>query len=120
MINRWNIIYYISDSGEIPVRDFLDAARPSLKTKALRILMNISEFGLQSVIPHIKKLIGTPFWEIRILGADSTRILFVTEINKQIILLHAFYKKTKKTPQKELNIVYNRYKDYQGKKTALT
>ncbi len=114
--NIWSIIYYIDDSGAMPVREFLDAARPSLKTKALRILMNIREFGLQNVIPHLKKLSGTPFWEIRILGADSTRILFVTEINKQIILLHAFYKKTQKTPQRELTIAYNRYKNYQTNK----
>lgn len=116
MTGKWSVIYYVSESGDIPVRDFLDAARPSLKTKALRILLNISEFGLQSVIPHIRKLSGTPFWEIRILGADSTRILFVTKINKQIILLHAFYKKIQKTPRKELDSAYNRYKDYLTKK----
>ncbi len=116
MTGKRSVIYYVSKSGVIPVRDFLDAANPPLKTKALRILLNISEFGLQSVIPHIKKLSATPFWEIRILGADSTRILFVTEINKQIILLHAFYKKTQKTPQREISIAYKRLKDYKEKR----
>jgi phage-related protein len=120
MIGKWSVIYYVSDSGEIPVRDFLDAAKPSLKTKALRILLHVSEYGLQSVIPHLKKLSGTPFWEIRILGTDSTRILFVTEINRQVVLLHAFYKKTQKTPQREISIVLNRLKDYTEKKALLT
>lgn len=115
MIGEWSVIYYVSESGEIPVRDFLDTAKPSLKTKVLRILFHVSEYGFQSIIPHIKKLSGTPFWEIRILGTDSTRILFVTKINKQIILLHAFYKKTQKTPQREFTIAYKRYKDYQAK-----
>lgn len=116
MTGKWSVIYYIFASGEIPVRDFLDKAKPSLKAKALRILLTVSEYGLQSIIPHVRKFSGTPFWEIRILGGDSVRILFVTEINKQIVLLHAFYKKTQKTPQRELSIAYNRYKDYQTKK----
>ncbi|MBI4990809.1 type II toxin-antitoxin system RelE/ParE family toxin [Candidatus Gottesmanbacteria bacterium] len=116
MIGKWSVIYYVSESGEIPVRDFLNAAKPSLKAKTLRILLTVSEYGLQSIIPHVRKLSGMPFCEIRIMGVDSTRIIFVTEINKQIILLHAFYKKTQKTPQRELTITYNRYKNYQAKK----
>ena len=120
MTGKWSVIYYVSASGEIPVRDFLDAAKPSLKTKALRILFNINEFGLQGVIPHLKKITGTPFWEIRILGSDSTRIIFITEINKQIVLLHAFYKKTQKTPKNELSMAYRCLKDYQRRKSVLT
>lgn len=112
MINKWKVVYYISDSGNIPVREFLDAAAPFLKSKALRLLFNLSEYGLQGIIPHVKKLTGTPLWEIRLLGADSIRIMFVTEINKCILLLHAFYKKTKKTPQKEISIAITRLKDY--------
>ncbi len=55
-------------------------------------------------IPHIKKLTGTPLWEIRILGEDSIRILYVTKQEKKIILLHAFVKKTDQTPKKEIDI----------------
>lgn len=81
------------------------------KVKALRIFSNIEEYGLTFVIPHIKKLTGTPLWEIRILGEDSVRILYVTQKEKQILLLHAFIKKTNKTPTKELNIALIRLKD---------
>ncbi|OGH24277.1 MAG: hypothetical protein A3B47_04230 [Candidatus Levybacteria bacterium RIFCSPLOWO2_01_FULL_39_24] len=100
-------MYYISASGENPVRDFLDNY-PKAKLKALRILSHIEEFGLSYAIPHVKKLAGTPFWEIRILGRDSIRILYVTKHEKQILLLHAFIKKTNKTPRKEINIGLSR------------
>lgn len=103
MDKGWKIIYYISANGEIPVKNFLDNY-PKAKLKALRILSHIEEFGLSYSIPHIKKLAGTPLWEIRILGRDSVRILYVTKQGKQIILLHAFIKKTNKTPRKEINI----------------
>jgi phage-related protein len=108
MTNSWTIIYYVSPSGKIPVKEFLDAADPKLKTKALRILMTVQEYGLQGIISHIKKLTGTPLWEIRILGGDNVRILFVTQLAKQIILLHAFVKKTNKTPAKEIGIALKR------------
>jgi len=107
MDSGWKIIYYISPSDENPVKDFLDK-RPSVKLKALRILSHIKEYGLQTAIPHIKKLSGTPLWEIRILGDDSTRILYFTRQSKQIVLLHAFIKKTDKTPGKEISIALNR------------
>ncbi len=99
----WKVIYYISANGENPVKKFLDSY-PKAKLKALRILSHIEEYGLTYAIPHIKKLIGTPLWEIRILGEDSVRILYVTKQGKQIILLHAFIKKTNKTPRREINL----------------
>ncbi len=99
----WKIVYYISATGENPVKKFLDA-RPKAKLKALRILSNIEEFGLSFAIPHIKKLEGAPLWEIRILGEDSVRILYITRQGKQILLRHAFLKKTDKTPKKEIDI----------------
>ena len=107
MDTGWKVIYYISPSGEIPVKEFLDNY-PKAKFKALRILSHIAEFGLSYAIPHVKKLVGTPLWEIRILGKDSVRILYVTKQEKQILLLHAFIKKTNKTPRKEINISLSR------------
>lgn len=108
MINSWQVVYYISPSGKIPVKEFLDTAGPKIKTKALRILVTLQEYGLQAIISHIKKLTGTPLWEIRILGGDNARILFVTQKEKQILLLHAFIKKTNKAPVKEITIALKR------------
>ena len=114
METQWHVTYYVSANGGIPVRDFLDAAGSTLKAKALRILLHLEEYGLQVVIPHIKKLSGTPLWEIRILGGDSARILFVTKVGKRILLLHAFYKKTQKTPQREIAIALKRLREHGG------
>src|SRR3989344_2849076 len=102
-MNGWKVTYYISSNKRNPVKEFLDA-HPKAKLKALRILSHIKEFGLNFAIPHIKKLTGTPLWEIRILGEDSIRILYVTRQGKQIVLLHAFVKKTNKTPRREINV----------------
>lgn len=109
-MDRWKVTYFVSASGTNPVKDFLDVNLKA-KVKALRIFSNIEEYGLTSVIHHIKKLTGTPLWEIRILGEDSTRILYVTRSGKQILLLHAFVKKSDKTPLRDLSIALNRLRE---------
>ena len=116
MENKWKIVYYISATGENPVSDFLDTLQKQTQSKILRIFHNIEEYGLRSVIPHVKKLSGTPFWEIRILGQGSIRVIYVIIMNFQILVLHGFIKKTLKTPLKELEIAKNRYqKTFVGK-----
>ncbi|KKR67489.1 MAG: Phage-related protein [Microgenomates group bacterium GW2011_GWA2_40_6] len=102
-------IRYFIRGGDNPVRDFLNE-NPKIKTKAFRIFENIEEFGLVSAIPHIKKLSGQPLWEIRILGQDSARIIYATKVKSEITLLHAFKKKSKKTPPKEIRTALDRLK----------
>jgi phage-related protein len=104
-----SVNFFLDHRGNNPVGDFLDKNK-AIKVKASIIIKNIIEFGLISAIPHIKKLSGLPLWEIRILGKDGTRILFVNKIKSEIILLHAFKKKTNQTPIKEINIALNRLK----------
>lgn len=107
MDKKWQIYYYISSEGNNPVKDFLDVY-PTAKAKAFRIFQNIKEYGLISAIPHIKKLTGTPLWEIRILGEASVRVLYVTQRERKILLLHAFVKKTQKTPLREIQTAVSR------------
>lgn len=112
MNKTWQIIYYKSESGENPVSDFLDTLDGRQQTKVLRILHNIKEYGLQSVIPHLRKLSGTPFWEIRILGQDNIRVIYIVPTELQLLVLHGFIKKKQKTPQKEIQIASDRYQDW--------
>ena len=108
---KWQVIYYISPSGDNPVKEFLDD-HLSVKLKVFRIFAHIKEFGLQLVIPHIKKLSGIPLWEIRILGRDNARIFYAALQNQQILLLHGFIKKTNKTPKKEIDLSLVRLNEY--------
>jgi len=71
------VTYYISPLGENPVKDFLDSITKIQKTKVFRVFELYEKYGLSSIIPHTKKLAGTPFWEIRILGKDNVRVIYV-------------------------------------------
>lgn len=109
---KWQVIYYVDEIGNNPVKKFLDKLAKKQQGKILRIIQYIQEYGLQSVIPHIKKLTGTPFWEIRILGKDNIRIIYVLPVSNQVLVLHGFIKKKQKTPLKELEIASSRYKSW--------
>lgn len=109
-MDKCKINYFITKNKENPIKDFLDK-HPKVKIKTFHIFLNIEKYGLISAIPHIKKINGTSLWEIKIVGKESTRILYFAEKQNSITLLHAFLKKTQKTPQKEINIALKRLKE---------
>lgn len=106
-----SVQYYISESGENPVKDFIESLGKKQKAKIFRLFLNIEQYGLVSVLPHIKKLSGTLLWEIRILGQDNIRILYVVVDKDGILVLHGFVKKSQKTPDREITIAISRYKE---------
>ncbi|HSW88304.1 MAG TPA: type II toxin-antitoxin system RelE/ParE family toxin [Candidatus Saccharimonadales bacterium] len=109
---KTRIQYYVAKNGENPVKEFIDSLSKQQKAKIFRIFLTIEEYGLLTILPHTKKLSGTSLWEIRILGKDNIRILYVTVTNKHVLVLHGFIKKKQKTPQKEITIATIRYKDW--------
>ena len=105
----YTISFYEERNGRRPIRDFILSANKSLRTKIEHQLAYLQEFGLTHENPNLKKLAGTPLWEVRILGKDSTRIICVTIFDKEIFVLHIFRKKSNKTSPKDINIAIKRY-----------
>ncbi len=106
------VIYYTNTTGENPAEKFLDSLQKLDKAKIMRILRYIEIYGLITVLPHVKKLTGTPLWEIRILGKTSIRIVYITLQEDAILLVHGFLKKTQKTPSKEIGLALSRIQDW--------
>lgn len=108
---KGKIEYYLNSKGENPVKKFIDSLSKKQKAKIFRIFLALQEYGLLSIMPHTKKLIGTPLWEIRILGQDNIRIIYVTIEQNSILVLHGFVKKKQKTPPREIQIALTRYNE---------
>ena len=106
------VLYYVSPNGDRPIKSFLDSLSEKQQSKILRIIEYIKEYSLQSILPHVKKLTGTPLWEIRIIGKDNIRIIYVIPFKIIVLILHGFIKKSKKTPSKEIGIALYRYKEW--------
>lgn len=97
-----NIYYYVSPSGDNPVANFLDSLTEKQQGKITRIFAHIKERGLGIYIPNVKKLTGTKFWEIKIVGKNSLRVIYAIIYKGDVLLLNGFIKKSQKTPIKEI------------------
>lgn len=115
IIDKYQVLYYISPTKQNPVSKFLDTLAPKQQAKIIRVLNNIKEYGLESVTIHTRKLSGMPLWEIRILGSDNIRVIYAIPIQNIVLLLHGFVKKSQKTPLKEIDKALNRLKEYQSR-----
>lgn len=112
MKQLFTVVYYTDSNGGKPAREFIFGLDYKQKSKVLRDLSQLEEFGIGGHIPDTKKVTGTPFWELRVLGRDNIRVFYVLIIDKRILLLHAFIKKKQKTPAKEINLALKRLHDW--------
>lgn len=117
-MDRWKVKVYESLSGDKPVENFIKSLDEKAQLKVSRTLDLLEEFGLEGASSHVKKLTGTSLWELRILGSDSVRILYITVTGKIFLLLHGFLKKSQKTPHKEVAIAKKRLNEYQLRKNG--
>lgn len=61
--------------------------------------------------PYVKHL-GGKLWEMRMRGKDGiARAIYVTAPGERVVVLHAFVKKTQKTPQRALEMARDRAKE---------
>jgi phage-related protein len=77
-----------------------------------RLAERIMEVGLERIRePHIKHLEGK-LWEMRFSGRDGiARAIYVTASGRRVIVVHAFVKKTLKTPKSALTLAARRIKE---------
>lgn len=106
------VYYYISASGENPVKSFIESLTEKQARKIARVISYIEGYGLITAIPHIKKLTGTPLWEIRILGQDNIRVLYASVLSNSVLFVHGFIKKSQQTPKKEIKTALERLHDW--------
>jgi phage-related protein len=106
----WEIEYYKTQSGQEVVKDFIDNLQESTQSKVGRNLELLEKYGNQLGMPHAKAM-GGGLIELRVRGKQEVRIFYAFAIGKRIYLLHAFVKKTKTTPKKELDVARERQKE---------
>ena len=82
------------------VEEFLESLNSKELAKAIRTVELLEEFGNQLGLPHSRHL-ADGLLELRVRGTRELRIFYCFHRNKAV-LLHAFVKKTQKTPEKEV------------------
>jgi len=90
----------------------LEALDATFKAKFLHIAELLEKFGPENVKEPYCKSLGNKLWEIRMKGKPGiARAVYAVAKGKKIIILHAFVKKTQKTPTKSINIALKRLKE---------
>ncbi|WP_415892555.1 type II toxin-antitoxin system RelE/ParE family toxin [Neptuniibacter sp. PT8_73] len=104
-MNKWNIEFYDG------VDESILEMPPKIQARMLRLLEMIEEHGANLGSPHTESM-GDGLFEIRGKAKEGIgRGLFCHMDGPNIIVLHAFVKKSQKTPKSELKLARNRMKE---------
>ena len=102
VLPRLEAVFFRTESGREPVREWLR----SLDREAMKAIgedISTIQFGWPVGMPLVRFL-GEGIWEVRTrLRQGTARVLFICE-QDTMVLLHGFLKKTRKTPQKDLEM----------------
>jgi phage-related protein len=110
------IIFYRTESGRCPVKEFIDSLNAQQARKVVWVLQLVEE--LERVpTQYFKKLVSTDdIWEVRVrTGGEIFRLLGFFDGARLIVLNHAFSKKTRKTPAGAIALAEIRKRDYLGR-----
>ena len=103
--------YFNRKTGRSPVKNYIDELGNKEKAKVLKYIEFLSEQRGILDEPYTKHIRG----KIRELRVDFSnqkhRLFYFTFVGRTIILLHAFLKKTPKTPNNEIKRAENYYLD---------
>ena len=82
-----------------------------LVARFLKYAERMEIYGPDLGMPHTRAM-GQGLFELRLKAAEGiARVLYCTIVDRQIVMLHQFVKKTEKTPARELEIARRRRKE---------
>jgi phage-related protein len=100
----WRLESYVDNRGRNPVEEFIRSL-PAGEQAVLRArIAFLAEAGNRAREP-LSKSLGEGLFELR---TKSSRIFYCFKPGGVIVLLHAFTKKSQKTPRRELQVALNR------------
>lgn len=108
---KWTAIFY-SENGRKPVLEYIGSLEPKAEAKILRNVAILEEFGPDIGYPLVSN-VSHNIWELRtVFGGSQHRILFSVLSGRIILLTTAFGKKTRKIPNKEIELAAHRLQKY--------
>ena len=77
----------------------------------LRYAERMEIYGADLGMPHTRAM-GKGLFELRLKSAEGiARVFYCTIVDKRIVMLHQFVKKSERTPPKELEVARRRMKE---------
>ena len=108
----WEIVYY----GEM--QEAILEFPAGLQARYIHLTERMLAFGPDLGMPHTRAM-GQGLFELRLKSKEGiARVLFCNRPGRRIMMLHAFSKKSRKTPAKELRVARQRMKEVQANDDA--
>ena len=87
------------------------ALAPGFVARFIRYAERMELFGPDLGMPHTRAM-GGGLFELRIKAEEGiARVFYCTVVDRRIVFLHQFVKKSDKTPPKELEVARRRMKE---------
>ena len=110
---NWRVTFYSSEFQSEILR--LPAG---FVARFLRYAERMEIYGPNLGMPHTRAM-GEGLFELRLKAAEGiARVFYCTLIDRRIVMLHQFVKKSEKTPRKELEIAGRRMKEMKDAKRS--
>mgnify|MGYP003394457237 CR=1 FL=1 len=112
---RLPVNYWRNPSGKAPVEKYIDFIQNrEERAEILSILNGIQENGMDAIGVEFRHIEGK-LWELKMrICSRQHRIFYVMLKGSNIVLLHAYLKKTQKAPLKEVAVARQRMKTIIG------
>ena len=94
----------------MPVVDYINRQAVPEKARLIEALAGIETHGFEAPRVGFRQIRGK-LWEIKIVGRLAHRIFYASVEREEIILLHAYTKKSQKAPTKEVKVAEKRMKE---------
>jgi phage-related protein len=108
----YNLVFYTTERGDSPIDEFLDRLDKKPRAKVAAHLSLLEEQGPNLKRPYADVVRGK-IRELRIhQSSNQYRILFFFQVRDQIVLAHAFSKKTQQLKEKDIELAEKRMKDW--------
>jgi phage-related protein len=102
----WTVTFYSRK-----VEDEVLAMPVGFLARFLRYAERMESFGPDLGMPHTRAM-GGGLFELRLKAAEGiARVFYCTVVDRRIVVLHQFVKKSPQTPRRELEIARRRMKD---------
>ena len=109
---NWTIEYYRDSEDKEPAKQFIDSLPEKARAQVIRKIELLGKYGVLLKEPYARHIRGK-IWELRIMaGKGYIRVFYFSYTGRRLILLHAFLKKTDKTPPAEIDVAEKRMQDF--------
>ena len=111
----YNLILYTTARGDSPIDEFLDGLDKKSRAKVAAYLSLLEDEGPNLKRPYADVARGK-IRELRIhYSSNQYRVLYFFHVRDQIVLVHAFSKKTQQLKEKDIDLSERRMEDWIGR-----